>query len=254
MYIIDQYAYRNAIRELDPVQKSSLALVAILFCLSLDQPMVGLITLGWMAGLTILWARVPASTFGRVLLAEAPFLLLSVTGVALSVSLTPIAAPAVQLGPLWIGSSAETLDLALRLFTRALGCAAALNFLILTTPLLDLIELLRRLRMPETLIDVMSLTYRTIFVLLDSFRRMAVAQDVRLGYSSPWRAMRSAALLGSQLFLEAYRRSQRMQMALESRGLAGSLRALPLDYRRDRRVWLLGAALVVSLLLAGMLR
>jgi cobalt/nickel transport system permease protein len=63
--------------------------------------------------------------------------------------------------------------------------------------------------------------------------------------------LRSAGLLGSQLFLDAYRRSQRLQMALESRGLAGSLRVLPLAYRRDRRARWFGAALAASLLLAG---
>ncbi len=251
MHIIDRYAYTNAIRELDPAQKGGLALIAIILCLALDQPAVGVLTLGWMFALAVLWARVPALVFGRALLAEAPFLLLSLLGVALSVSLAPLAAPAVQLGPLWLGSSAESLAMATRLFTRALGCAAALNFLILTTPLLDLIELLRRLRVPETLIDLMSLTYRAIFVLLESLQRMTTAQATRLGYSGPWRAMRSAGLLGSQLFLDAYRRSQRLQMSLESRGLSGPLRVLPLDYRRDRRARWIGAALAASLLLVG---
>ncbi len=251
MHIIDRYAYSNAIRELDPAQKGGLALIALLLCLALNQPAVGLLTLGWMFALNTLWARVPASVFGRALLAEAPFLLLSLVGVAVSVSLSPPLMPAVRIGPLWLGSNAESVALATRLFTRALGCAAALNFLILTTPLLDLIELLRRLRVPETLIDLMSLTYRAIFVLLESLQRMATAQDARLGYAGPWRALRSAGLLGSQLFLDAYRRSQRLQMALESRGLAGPLRVLPLDYRRDRRARWFGAALAASLLLAG---
>ncbi|MGQ9928237.1 MAG: cobalt ECF transporter T component CbiQ [Chloroflexaceae bacterium] len=254
MHIIDRYAYGNAIRGVDPAQKGGLALIAMLLCLVLKQPAVGLLTLGWMFALATLWARVPARAFGRALLTEAPFLLLSLVGVALSVSLAPLAGPALRLGPLWIGSGPESLLLAMRLFTRALGCAAALNFLILTTPLLDLIELLRRLRMPETLIDLMSLTYRAIAVLLESLQRMATAQDARLGYAGPWRALRSASLLGSQLFLDAYRRSQRLQMALESRGLAGPLRVLPLAYRRDRRARWFGAALAASLLLVGVWR
>ncbi|MCG8351361.1 MAG: cobalt ECF transporter T component CbiQ [Chloroflexales bacterium] len=255
MRIIDNYAYTNALRQVDPTQKGGLALLAILLCLLLDRPAVGLLTLGWMFAFTALWARIPPLVFGRILLAEGLFLALSVLGVAISAGFEPPAASVAAwwFGPLWIGASQETLARAARLLTRALGCAAALNFLILTTPLTDLIVLLRRLRLPEALIDLMIITYRSIFVLLESLQRMACAQDTRLGYSNVRRAMRSAGLLGSQLFIDAYRRSQRMQVALESRGLDGPLRVLPLTYRFDRLVWWLGVMMMVSLLIVGVL-
>lgn len=251
MHQIDRHAYSNAIRQVDPAQKGALAALAIALCLLLDRPAVGLLTLAWMLALSTLWARVPPLAFGRALLAEGLFLALSAAGVAVSVGLGPPGAPAAwRLGPLWLSTGPEALGLALRLLTRALGCAAALNFLILTTPLTDLIELLRRLRLPETLIELMTIVYRAIFVLLESLRRMACAQDARLGFSSPGRALRSAGLLGSQLFLDAYRRSRRLQVALESRGLDGPLRVLPPSYTTDRRVWGLAAAMGASLLLA----
>jgi cobalt/nickel transport system permease protein len=251
MHHIDRHAYSNAIRTLDPAQKGALAAFAILLCLLLDRPAVGLLTIGWMLALTTLWARVPPLVFGRTLLAEGLFLMLSVASVAVSVSRSQSGPAVWQLGPLWLSTSPAALDLAARLFTRALGCAAALNFLILTTPLTDLIELLRRLRVPETLIELMTIIYRAIFVLLESLNRMRTAQDARLGFSSPQRAMRSAGLLGSQLFLDAYRRSRRLQVALESRGLDGPLRVIALDYTSDRRVWWIGGAMTASLVLVG---
>lgn len=251
MHLIDRHAYSNRLRLVDPAQKGGLAALAIGLCLLLDRPAVGLLTVAWMLALTTLWARVPPAAFGRALLAEGLFLLLSVAGVAVSISLGPAGPAAWRLGPLWLNTSPEALGLASRLLARALGSAAALNFLILTTPLTDLIELLRRLRVPETLIELMTLIYRAIFVLLESLERMRTAQDARLGFSSPRRAMRSAGLLGSQLFLDAYRRSRRLQVALESRGLDGPLRVITLDYTSDRRVWWLGVALAASLLLAG---
>lgn len=256
MHVIDRYAYTNALRRVDPAQKGGLALLAILLCLLLDRPAVGLLTLLWMTALTTLWARTPLLVFGRTLLAEGLFLTLSVLGVALSVSLAPSALPAAawQIGPLWFSTSPTALDLATRLFTRALGCAAALNFLILTTPLIDLIELLRRLRLPETLIDVMTITYRTIFVLLESLQRIYTAQDSRLGYRNAKRSMQSAALLSSRLFLDVYERSRRMHIALESRGMDGPLRVLPMRYTYDWRTWWFGAALLTSLLLLGLPR
>lgn len=253
MQLIDRYAYNNALRRVDPAQKGGLAVLTILLCLVLNRPAVGFLAVAWMLALTTLWARVPALVFGRVLLTEGLFLLFSVVGVALSVSLgQPAAAAAAwRIGPLWFSTSSEALDLALRLLSRALGCAAALNFLILTTPLTDLIELLRRLRVPETLIELMMIIYRAIYVLLESLQRMRTAQDARLGYRDARRAMQSTALLGSQLLLDAYRRSKRLQIALESRGLDGPLRVLPLDYTFDWRAWWFAGALAASLVLAG---
>lgn len=179
MRLIDRYAYSSRLRRIDPAQKGGLALLAILLCLLLDRPAVGLLAVGWMPPLTVRWARVPLRVFGRVLLAEGLFLTVSALGVALSVGLAPAPPPAWawQLGPLWLSSGPAALDSAARLLARALGCAAALNFLTLTTPLTDLIDLLRRLRLPETLIDLMTLVYRTIFVLFECLQRMAVAQD-----------------------------------------------------------------------------
>lgn len=253
MRVIDRYAYNNALRRIDPVQKGGLTMITVLLCLLLSRPVVGLLAMVWMLALVTLWARVPVVVFGRALLTEGLFLALSVTGLALSVSPgqpVPVLA-AWQIGPIWFSTSSEALNLALSLLTRTLGCAAALNFLILTTPLTDLIELLRRVRVPETLIELMTLLYRAIFVLLESLGRMHTAQDARLGYRTPQRAMQSAAMLGSQLFLDAYRRSRRLQVALESRGLDGPLRVLPLDYVTDCRMWWLSAALAIGLLLAG---
>ncbi|MCS6940090.1 MAG: cobalt ECF transporter T component CbiQ [Roseiflexus sp.] len=256
MRVIDRYAFGNALRQIDPAQKGALALLAIILCLALDRPVVGVLALAWMLALTTWWARIPLRVVGRVLLTEGLFLVLSVVGIALSIGgETPeTTVVAWRIGTLWISVAPESLALVTLVLTRSLGCAAALNFLILTTPLIDLIELMRRIRLPEGLIDIMALTYRAIFVLLDSLERMATAQDARLGYATARTAMRSAALLAGQLFLDAYRRSQRTQIALESRGFDGTLRVLPLTYRRSPRVWQASVALTASLVLAGMVR
>lgn len=254
MRVIDRYAFGNALRSIDPAQKGGLALLAIILCLALDRPAVGVLALVWMLALTTWWARIPVRVFGRVLLTEGVFLGLSVIGVAISIGREAPETTVVawQVGALWISIAPGSLTLALLVLTRSLGCVAALNFLILTTPLIDLIDLLRRIRLPESLIDVMALTYRAIFVLLDSLERMATAQDARLGYATARTAMRSAALLANQLFLDAYRRSQRTQIALESRGFDGALRVLPLTYRRSPRVWQASVVLTASLMLARM--
>ncbi|MCS7222052.1 MAG: cobalt ECF transporter T component CbiQ [Anaerolineae bacterium] len=245
---IDRYAYSNRIRTLDPAYKAGLALAVILLCLVLNRPAVGLLAVGWIAGLLIGWAGVPAHTVLRVLLSEATFLALAVGGVALSVGLGSVlpddARWSWRLGPLWLSSSPAALELAATLISRALGCAAAMSFLSLTTPLVDLIDLARRLHAPPLLVDLATLIYRFVFVLLGTLEQMRIAQSNRLGYANFRRGMASAALLASRLWLEAYRRSQRLQIALESRGYAGELRVLPNEYQHSARA--VGLTLVIS--------
>lgn len=245
---IDRYAYSNRIRTLDPAYKAGLALAVILLCLALNRPAVGLLAAGWMAGLLIGWADVPPRIVLRVLLGEAAFLALAVGGVALSVGLGPTLPDGARwgwrLGPLWLASSPAALELAATLVGRALGCAAAMSFLSLTTPLVDLVDLARRLHAPPLLVDLATLIYRFTFELLGTLERMMIAQSNRLGYADFRRGLASAALLASRLWLETYRRSQRLQIALEGRGYAGELRVLPNEYQRSARV--IGLALLVS--------
>ncbi len=252
---IDRYAYSSHIRTLDPAYKAGLALAVILLCLALSRPAVGLLAVGWMVGLLIGWAGVPPRIVLRVLLGEATFLALAVGGVAFSVGLGPTLPDSAtwggRLGPLWLASSPAALELAATLAGRALGCASAMSFLALTTPLVDLVDLARRLHAPPLLIDLATLIYRFTFELLDTLERMRIAQSNRLGYADFRRSMASAALLASCLWLETYRRSQRLQIALEGRGYAGELRVLPNEYHRPARVIGLGLAISASLLALG---
>lgn len=253
MEIIDRYAYANHLRSLDPAYKAGLALGVIVLCLLARQPMVGLAAMVWMWLLATFGASLPGRLFGRLLLAEGIFFCLTAAGIALSVSAEALPASVVgwQIGPFWLGSNREGVDAAALVVARALGGAAAMNFLALTTPLVDLIALMQRLRVPPLLIDLASLIYRFIFVLGESARRIRTAQASRLGYDGYRRSMVSAGLLVSHLFADALQRSRRLNVALASRGYEGQLRILPLTYRHHRPFLLWSVAVLSTLLLLG---
>ena len=252
MQLIDRYAYSNCLRSTNPAYKVGLAVVVLLLCLVLNEPLVGIVAAGWMYALAVGLAGLSPRIFGRILLAEGTFLVLATIGVVISLSLTDPSAISTwtwRVGPIWVSSSPDALYLGASLVTRALGAASALNFLALTTPLVDMLELFRRWRVPVILVDIMVVIYRFIFVLLDSLNRMYMAQDSRLGYNTSYfRAMNSAALLGSRLFIDAFQRSRRLQIALDSRGYdGGDLRVLPSTYRSDRKIVWAGIAVVISM-------
>ena len=254
MQIIDRYAYSNALRQVTPTLKAAITLSVILLCLVLNEPLVGLTAVLWMLVLAVGLARIPLRPFGGILLAEGGFLLLATIAVILSFSLQPPAQDdgwRLHLGMLWISTTPESLYRGANLILRALGAAAAMNFLALTTPMIDLIDMLHRLHMPAIIIDLMTLMYRYIFVLLESLERMNRAQNSRLGFAaSNMRRMRNAAGIATRLFIESFLRSRHLQRALAARGYdGGDLRVLPATYEHDNRVLLLGLLGIILQLL-----
>jgi cobalt/nickel transport system permease protein len=126
---------------------------------------------------------------------------------------------------------------------------AALLFLALTTPLTDLISLLRRCRLPETLLDLMTLCYRTLFVLSEAIHETITAQSARLGYSTVTISLRSLGGLIASLVAQVWQRSLALHLAAQARGNDGALRFLENSYPDSRRNIAI-AATVGSLMVA----
>jgi len=110
--------------------------------------------------------------------------------------------------------------------------AAAVLLLVSTTPFGSLLAGLRRLGAPVILVDLLSLTYRYLFVLVDEAMRLRRAAAAR-GYRPRW--LGQAVLIGrlvGRLFVRAYERAERVYGAMLQRGYTGRLPASrPLHFR-----------------------
>lgn len=101
----------------------------------------------------------------------------------------------------------------------------------------DLLVAMRALRVPRLLVSIFGLMWRYLFVLVDEATRLLRARLARSGQSDrpgvksggslTWRAHITGGMAGS-LFLRAFDRSDRIYMAMVSRGYDGEARALPL--------------------------
>lgn len=254
MSFIDAYAYSNHLRRVTPALKAGLTVVILSLCLVLRSPYVGVMAVLWMAGLAIGLGGISLRVFWQILLAEGVFFFLATVGIAVSVSVGPPPTAYLLLlsvGPVWLSTTPQALHEALLVISRVMGSAAAMNFLALTTPMTDLIALARRIRIPATLIDLMTIMYRYIFILSETMERMLKAQQGRLGYTNFKSGITSAGLLATRLFLETYQRSQQLQIVLEARGYeSGDLRILSESYCFNGKLVFFGLAAAVSLVLA----
>lgn len=186
-------------------------------------------------------ARVPAGVFIRALIVPLGFLLSGAIVMGLSIRW--------EAGPRF-GFAPSGLATAALAGARALAAAAVTLLYALTVPLTQQLHLLRRLRVPEALLDLMLLTYRTLFLLDDCQRAILRAQHNRLGYRNARLALQSGGLAAHALLCRAMARAARLERGLAARGYAGRLTVLlPQDRARTANYAL--ASLLPLALAAG---
>ena len=132
---------------------------------------------------------------------------------------------------------------------RSLGASLTLLFLALTTPMTEIMGLLRSLGTPRLLIELMTISYRQIFIFLEITRQIRAAQEARLGYASTRLAMKSLAGLAGNILLGSLSRARHNHQALLARGYDSELLFLSPRHTRSLRN-LIGAATVGVALIA----
>lgn len=127
-----------------------------------------------------------------------------------------------------------------------------------STPFPDLLKAMRAIRLPPLLVAIFGLMWRYLFVLVDEALRLMRARASRSGViagssrkaggSVAWRARVAGGMAGN-LFLRSFDRSERIYMAMLSRGYDGETRALPMSALGFVSWLVLGLGLFLHILL-----
>jgi len=234
MFNLDSQAYLSRLREIDPMQKILFALPALAICLWASRPVISLIVLGTMTFGSVQIGKTSMQVFLKLMLVPIAFLLIGTGTIAMEVASAPekfILSVQVYDAGRHVGISEAGLSKAVEVFFKALGAVSCLYFLALSTPMIDLLNALHKLRVPKLLCELMSLIYRFTFLFLETAEIIATAQKARLGNATLKSAYRSFSTLVSRLFVRAYGASEALYVGLESRGYQGELRVVSRKYR-----------------------
>ncbi|SNR68921.1 cobalt ECF transporter T component CbiQ [Blastococcus mobilis] len=212
---IDDAAWSSAWRWRSPTDKLLLCL-GLVVCASVLPAWPGDVLVGATAtALALGPARVPPRIFGRAVRLPMTFIALGTVTAVLSIDDGGIG---------WAPDAAERAG---SLAGSALAGSTAVLLLATTTPISDLLPALRRLGVPAAVVEVASVVYRLVFVLLDSLRTIREAQTARMGYSSLRRTYRSSGALAAAVLTRSWDRARRLQEGLAGRGMETGLRVLP---------------------------
>ncbi len=171
-------------------------------------------------------ARIPPRILAIGFAAPLAFITIGAISVALQVG-NPDAAVWFRLGPL--SMDATTAANGAQIFGRSAAGTLAILMMATTTPMVDMLGWARRRGVPGPLVEIASLTYRLLFVLLDVLTGTRAAQIARLadapggglpGLRRRWNAISLA--MGS-LLVRSWDRSARLADGLAARGIDGDL-------------------------------
>lgn len=116
-------------------------------------------------------------------------------------------------------------NLVLLVFARALTAALAMLWLITTTPSVDIFAALGRV-LPSLLADGLLVTYRSFFILLETFGRLVMGLRLRGAYSRwKWKGFTQMAEVVGVTFLRALDWAEQSHAALHLRGYSGRIPA-----------------------------
>lgn len=224
--IMDELCYHSKLRYENAGEKFAFAVITLCICVASRSIAVACIVLASTGILTVFKGGVPVSRYMRLLTVPLVFLFFSTAAIMFHIKQTPLDLFAFPVGNWYITTSRASFVYALQLILTALSAVSCLYFLSLTTPIPDLLEVMRKLHCPKLIIELMLLIYRFIFILLNTASAISISQSCRLGNKDYRTSIKSFGMLGSVLMMRAMLRSNQLYIAMETRCYDGTIRVL----------------------------
>lgn len=245
---VDYYAYASHMRSWNATFKIIFSMLCLLLCLILNNIYVSIAVILIMGYMTVVIGGLELDHYISMLLIPIVFLLFGSAAIAVGFSWNPVGQYNLNVfGWFYIYCSQASLWKASGLIFKALGAVSALYMMTLTTPLSELIVVLRKAHIPKVIIELMNMIYRYIFIMLDTHSRMKNSAEARLGYVDFKTSCYSFGQVASNLLIVSLKRGTDYYNALESRCYNGDLQFLE-EEKPIRKTQVAGAAVVVALL------
>ncbi len=241
---IDSLAYTNRLRGLPPSHKLSFAIALLILCLvsgAIVQLSIGL----WLAVWIVVYAGIPGKLYLRLLSLPLMFLLTSLPALVIGgIQLSQIQEIqwdiwqgwGMSIGTFYLYVSRTGIYQVSLLFARAFASTSCMYFILLTVPFTEILQILRQLRCPELVTELLLLMYRFIFSLLAIADELWIAQNSRCGYRTWKLGMHSLGILIGQLLQRTLENYRQVSLSLAARGFNGELRVWhSYPYKPSRR-------------------
>lgn len=231
MFYVDQFVYTNKMRGIHPGEKFAFAMATLVICFTAHKPLIHLLIIGIMLGLLVFKARVPWRVVAKLMLVPLSFLLIGVVTIGVLIVDDPAGMlDSLKLGRFYLGVTETSLAQSFSIMMRALSAVTCLYFIALTIPMIELIYLLQKMKVPAIFAELMMLMYRFIFVFVETAFNIYTAQSSRWGYCNFKRSIYSFGILFGNLCQKVFFKTKALYDCLLSRGYESELKVINPKY------------------------
>jgi len=216
---IDLLAHSSRLARTSPVEKLVFSLGMLTLAVTLPPYPGALVVLSVVLVALLGVARVPVRAYVGLIAGPAVFMALSTLPLLFTVSFGGS-------GLFNVGLSPDGPRLAVEVSLRALAGVSCLFFLILTTPVPQILGVMRRAHVPAVVTEISLLVYRYTWVFVHAVGSIRRAQAARLGYCGLRRSYRSLGMLIAALLGQALQRGRALEHGLDARNWQGEFRVL----------------------------
>ncbi len=224
--LLEDVAQNNGLREVNTTVKLAAGLGAIVLCLLSTGYLAPLFIALILFGAILLLARVDVKTYAELFLAPLWFAFLSAIVIVLISGGEHVLWSWDPLPFLSLSITRESINTGFFILCRVIGGMSALLFIALTTLMTDLFVVMRKACVPDFVIDLAMIIYRTIFILMDQVRQIYHTQVMRLGYSTWRESITTFASMCGAAFIASWDEGDDLIRAMDARCYDGKFALL----------------------------
>lgn len=249
IYSIDYYAYLSKIRNWNPTFKVIISMLALLFCIIADNLYVSLFLIITMGYLIVGKGGLPFREYISCMTIPIAFLIMGSIAIALGISVNPVGEYRINCHWFYIYTSQAAIVKTVNLMAKAMGAVSAMYMMTLSTPTGEIISVFRKMHVPKLIVELMNMTYRFIFIIMEVQCNMKNSARSRLGYVDLKTSFYSFGSTASNLLVVSLKKANAYYDAMESRCYNGQLLFLEEEKKVESKQ--IAAAIVYALILMG---
>lgn len=220
---IDIIAQYSKLNKVNPSLKLWTVIILMFSCISSQSPMVGLILFVLTLFFTVCIGGLDLHDYIRLISVPIMFLLVSGLALLFNFGMEPAGIINIPIFHSYLYvSKASQLHTTLTL-SKAIGAMSCLYLLSLSTPMPEIISVLRKAYVPGIVTELMYLIYRYIFLLFEMHRSMKDSAKSRMGYRNLSSSISTTGKIYTNLLARSYKKALQNFDAMESRCYTGEI-------------------------------
>lgn len=216
MLEIDKCAYNSNLTNVNPMIKVGVTFIFMAISLITNSISLHLLIMLFVSMLIVFLARVDIKLYIKCLKIPIYFLVIGTLLNLVNISFEDKDFIFnIKIFSFYIGTTKFAIENSIHILLRAMSSVISIYFLILTTPFNQLIIIFKKLHIPDTLLELMVLMYRFIFIFLEEVKNIYKSQQLKFGYTNLKNSYNSTALLIKVLFFRMMKRYEEMSITLD---------------------------------------